>query len=119
MCKQRPTNNNNKESTTTTKANVVEVQEIIAAVVSKTQIITELGGWMIDYAATRHICGNKDELSSYTLVEENTERVIVGDNRSMPMIGKGKALLKLTSSKTLSLFDALHVPHFQHNLILV
>ena len=68
---------------------------------------------------TRHICVYKEEFSSYTPIEEGTEWVYVGDNRSVPVAGKGKALLKLTSSKTLSLFNVLHVPHFRHNLILV
>ena len=50
---------------------------------------------------------------------EGTECVYVGDNRSVSVSGKGKVLLKLTFSKTLSLNNVLHVPHFQHNLILV
>ena len=43
----------------------------------------------------------------------------VGDNRSVLVAGKRKALLKLISSKTLSLSNVLHVPHFLHNLISV
>ena len=39
------------------------------------------------------------------------------DNRSVLVTGKGKVLLKLTSSKTFSLNNVLHVSHFQHNLI--
>ena len=50
---------------------------------------------------------------------EGTECVYVGDNRSVPVSGKGKILLKLTSGKTLSLNNVLHVPHFRHNLISV
>ena len=50
---------------------------------------------------------------------EGTEYVYVGDNRSVSMSGKGKVLLKLTSSKTLSLNNVLHVPPFRHNLISV
>jgi hypothetical protein len=68
---------------------------------------------------TRHICVYKEELSSYTPIEEGTEWVYVGDNRSVPVADKGKALLKLTSGKTLSLSNVLHVPHFRHNLISV
>ena len=37
----------------------------------------------------------------------------------MSVSGKGKVFLKLTSGKTLSLNNVLHVPHFRHNLILV
>ena len=50
---------------------------------------------------------------------EGTECVYVGDNRSVSVSGKGKVFLKLTSSKTLSLNNVLHVPHFRHNLISV
>ena len=50
---------------------------------------------------------------------EGTECVYVGDNRSVSVSGKRKVLLKLTSSKTLSLNNVLHVPHFRHNLISV
>jgi hypothetical protein len=118
ICRQRATNNY-KGSTSNNKANVTEVEEIIVAVVSEAHMMMEVKGWLIDSAATRHICGNKEDLSSYTPMEENTERVIVGDNSSVPVVGKGKTLLKLTSGKTLSLSDVLHVPHFRHNFISV
>ena len=47
------------------------------------------------------------------------ECVYVGDNGSVPMSGKGKVLLKLTSGKSLSLNNVLHIPYFQHSLISV
>jgi hypothetical protein len=120
MCKQRNNNNyNNKGSTSKNKANVVQVEEIIAAVVSEAHMVTGVKGLAVDSACTRHICVYKEEFSSYTPIEEGTEWVYVGDNRSVPVAGKGKALLKLTSGKTLSLFNVLHVPHFRHNLISV
>ena len=50
---------------------------------------------------------------------EGTEYVYVRDNRFMSVSGKGKVFLKLTSGKTLSLNNVLHVPHFRHNLISV
>ena len=76
-------------------------------------------GWVVDFACTRHICVYKEELSSYTPIEEGTEWVYVEDNRFVLVVGKGKALLKLTSGKNLSLSNILHVPHFRHNLISV
>jgi hypothetical protein len=118
-CKQRNNNDNNKGSTSKNKANVVQVEEIIAAVVSEAHMVTGVKGWAVDSTCTRHICVYKEELSSYTPIEEGTEWVYVGDNRSVPDAGKGKALIKLTSSKTLSLSNVLHVPHFRHNLISV
>jgi len=81
---------------------------------------TEVKGWVIDSVAIRHICGNKEDLSSYTPMEENTERVIIGDNRSVPMVGKGKAPLKLTSGKTKArlkvLFDGGIVTLTKHDV---
>jgi nitrogen fixation protein len=91
---------------------VIEVEKIIVAVVFEAHMTTEVKGWVIDSASTRHICGNKEGLSSYIPIKENNKRVIVGDNRSVPVVGKGKALLKLTSGKTLSLSDVLNVSHF-------
>jgi hypothetical protein len=119
-CKQRNNNNyNNKGSTSKNKANVVQVEEIIAAVVSEAHMVIRVKGWAVDSACTRHICVYKEELSSYTPIEEGTKWVYVGDNRSIPFPCKGKALIKLTSGKTLSLSNILHVPHFRHILISV
>ena len=87
------------------------------AVVYKAHLVTEVKGWIIESACTRHIGAFKEEFSSYTSMVEDTECVYVGDNRSMPVSGKGKVLLKLTSGKTLSLNNVLHVSHFRHNLI--
>ena len=50
---------------------------------------------------------------------EGTEFIYVGDNRPIPVSSKGKVLMKLTSGKTLSLTNVLHIPHFRHNLISV
>jgi hypothetical protein len=91
---------------------VTEVEEIIAAIVSEAHMTTKVKGWVINSTYTRHICENKEDLSSYTLIKENIELVIVGNNRFVHVVGKGKTLLKLTSGKTLSLSDVLHVPHF-------
>ena len=97
----------------------MQTKEIIAAVVCEAHLVTKVKGWVVDLACTRHISAFKEEFSSCTPMTEGTECVYVGDNRSMLMSGKGKILLKLTSSKTLSLNNVLHVPHFQHNLISV
>jgi hypothetical protein len=81
---------------------VTEVEEIIAAVISEAHMTMEVKGWVIDSASTRHICGNKEDLSSYTPIKKNIERC--GRQRESP--------LKANFGKTLSLSDVLHVPHF-------
>ena len=79
--------------------------------------MTKVKGWVVNLACTRHIGAFKEEFSSYTPMAEGTKCVYVRDNRSMPVSGKGKVFLKLTSGKTLSLNNVLHVPNFHYNLI--
>ena len=112
-------NKNNNKGSTSNKANAVQTEEIIAAVVCEAHLVTKVKGWVVDLACTRHIGAFKKEFSSYTPMVEGTECVYVGDNRSLPVSGKGKVLLKLTSSKSLSLNNVLHVPYFRHSLISV
>ena len=71
-------------------------------------MVTNMKDWVVDFGATRHICGNKS--ASYSTIKEGEEQVFLGDSRSAPMIGKEKVLLKLTSGKVLALSDVLHVP---------
>ena len=87
--------------------------------VCEAHLVTKVKGWVVDSACTRHIGAFKEEFSSYTPMTEGIECVYVGDNRSVSVSGKGKVLLKLTSGKTLSLNNVIHVPHFHHNLISV
>ena len=105
-------NKNNNKVLTSNKANVVQTEEIIAAVVCEAHLVTKVKGWVVGLACTRRIGAFKEEFSSYTFMMEDTECVYVGDNRSVSVSGKGKVLLKLTSNKTLSLNNVLHVPHF-------
>ena len=87
------------------------------AVVCEAHLVTKVKGWVVDLACIRHIDAFKEEFSSYTPMAKGTECVYVGDNRSMLVSGKGKILLKLTSGKTLSLNNVLHLSYFRHNLI--
>ena len=105
-------NNNNNKGSTSNKANVVEIEEVIMAVVSEAHLVSSVKGWVVDSACTRHIGAFKEEFTSYTPIVEGTEFVYVGDNRPIPVSGKGKVFLKLTSGKTFSLTNVLHIPHF-------
>ena len=52
-CKQRNNNNyNNKGSTSKNKANVVQAEEIIVAIVSEAYMVTGVKGWAVDSACT-------------------------------------------------------------------
>ena len=97
--------------------NLAEVEVITIVVSSKVSMVTNMKDWILDYGATRHICGNKSAFTSYTKVKEGKEQVFMGDSRSSPVIGKGKVLLKLTSGKVLALGDVLHVPDIRWNLV--
>ena len=48
-------NKNNNKDSTSNKANVVQTEEIIAAVVCEAQLVTKVKGWVVDSACTRHI----------------------------------------------------------------
>ena len=65
-------------------------------------MVTNVKEWVVDSGATRHICANREFLSTYTPVEDGEEVVYLGDSRTANVLGKGKVLLKLTSGKDIS-----------------
>ena len=101
------------------KVNLVEGDDIIAAVISQTFLVANVQEWVVDSGATRHICANRNAFTSYTIVGEGEEHVYLSDSRTTSVLGKGKVLLKLTSGKTLALNEVLHVPNMRANLISV
>ena len=101
------------------RENLAEVEVIATVVSSKVSMVTNMKGWIVDSRATRHICGNRSALTSYTKVREGKEQVFIGNSRSSSVIGKEKVLLKLTSRKVLSLSVVLHVPDIHWNLVSV
>jgi hypothetical protein len=92
---------------------------MITAVVSQVNMVTNMTKWVVDSGATRHICANRDAFTSYSSVGDDEAPVYLGDSRTAAVNGKGKVLLKLTSGKTLALSDVLHVPSIRTNLISV
>ncbi|GMI67409.1 hypothetical protein HRI_000410200 [Hibiscus trionum] len=87
------------ENLAQSNVNLVEANEIIAAVVSQVNIVTNMIEWVIDSGATRHICGNRNVFTSYTPVKEEEESVYLGDSRTTSVLGKDKVMLKLTFGK--------------------
>ena len=92
---------------------------ITIVISSEVSTVTNIEDWVVDFRATRHICGNRSASTSYTTIKERDEQVFLGDSRSTPMIGKGKVLIKLTYEKVLALSDVLHVLDIRWNLVLV
>ena len=82
-------------------------------------LITDTKDWIVEFGATKHICGNKSAFTSYTTVKKGKEQVFIGVFRLSLVIGKRKILLKLTAGKVLSLSDVLHVPNIRWNLVSV
>ncbi|KAF3961812.1 hypothetical protein CMV_013612 [Castanea mollissima] len=102
MCRARGNFNNNKNNnkgSTSNKANVVQTEEIIAAVVCEAHLVTKVKGWVVDSACTSHISAFKEEFSSYTPMAEGTECVYVRDNRQVTFIN---AEVTVDSSKSFS-----------------
>ena len=64
-CRARGNFNNNKNNNkgfTSNKTNVVQTEEIIAAVVCEAHLVTKVKGWVVDSACTRHIVHSKRSL---------------------------------------------------------
>ncbi|XP_015170782.1 uncharacterized protein [Solanum tuberosum] len=99
------------------RVNLAEVDDIIVTVIS--QIVVNVSDWMIDSGSTRHICANKIDFVSYTLVNEGEEVVYLGDSTITQVLGNEKVLLKLTSEKMLPLTEVLNVPSIRTNLVSV
>ena len=114
QCRKRVKNGN---SGNPPKANLVEGDDIIAAVVSQGNMVTNFKNWVVDSGATRHICANRDAFTSYTPVGDDENVVYLGDSHTAQVLGKGKVMPKLTSRKTMALNDVLHVPTIRANLV--
>ena len=103
------------------QANVTEVDDVsdknLSAVVSKVNFIgSNTKEWWVDTGATRHVCSDKKMLSSYQTID-NGEQLFMGNSSSSKVKGQGKVVLKMTSSKELTLNDVLHVPKIRKNLV--
>ena len=90
------------------------VEDLIATVCEANSIDNE-SGWWLDTGATVHIC--KDRSSFKTYQEIDGKEVKMANNLRANVVGKGTVELKLTSGKTLTLIDVLHVPDMCKNLV--
>ncbi|XP_027183973.1 uncharacterized protein LOC113782276 [Coffea eugenioides] len=101
------------------KVNLGEGDDIIAAVISQVNIAAHVKEWVVDSGVTRHICANQEAFFSYIPIGDDEEVIYLEDSRTAKVLGKGKIFLKLTSGKTLTLNDVLHVPNIRANLVSV
>ena len=98
---------------------MVEGDDIIAVVVSQGNRVTNSKNWVVDSGTTRHVCANRDAFTSYTPIRDDENVVYLGDSYTAQVLRKGKVMLKLTSGKTLTLNDVLHVPNIRVKLVSV
>ncbi|XP_017416694.2 uncharacterized protein LOC108327509 [Vigna angularis] len=73
------------------RANIAEGDDIIVAVVSQVNLMTNVSKWVVDSGATRHICANRSAFTTYTSVGDGEEHVYLGDSKTTPVLGKGKS----------------------------
>ena len=109
-------NPNNKLS----QANVTEVDDVsyinLSAIVSEVNFISSnTKEWWVDTRATRHVFSYKKMFSSYQNIA-NGEQHFMGNSSSSKVEGQGKVVLKMTSSKELTLNDVF-VPEIRKNLM--
>ena len=107
------------------QANVTEVNGLLddvsyknlSAVVSEVNFIgSNTKEWWVDTGATHHVCLDKKVFSSYHNIDSG-EQLFMGNSSSSKVEGQGKVILKMTSSKELTLNDVLHVPEIRKNLM--
>ena len=103
-------------ATRTNQAHVYEFDDNLVAVVTETNMVSNVKGWWIDTGATRYICGDKNLFSEYKHMDDG-EKLYMGNSSASNVEGKGNVLLKFTSGKVVTLTDVLHVPEIRKNLV--
>ncbi|XP_021746640.1 uncharacterized protein LOC110712484 [Chenopodium quinoa] len=93
----------------TSQANVVEKEEIIAAVVVEANLVENKVEWILDTGASRHFCANKALMTEFEDVTDG-DHVYMGNSSTAGVLGKGKVHIKLTFGKTLFLNNVLRRP---------
>jgi hypothetical protein len=92
------------------QANVTK--EPLVAMITEINILDGLGGWWIDFGATRHVCHDKAWFKTYSIFEDNN-KIMLGDSHIIDLLGTREVLLKFTSKRELVLKDVLHAPEIR------
>jgi hypothetical protein len=72
--------------------------------------------WLIDNCASKHMTGQRDNLSCLT--EKNfPKKVTLGDDYQYPIKGVGESNYKLDSGTPMKMKDVLYVPSLTKNLL--
>nr|GEY64005.1 hypothetical protein [Tanacetum cinerariifolium] len=97
------------------QANLVE-DEIIVAVVVKTNLVEDKSSWIMKSGASRQLCNNKRLFHQFEEVTDGGQ-VYIGNNGTARVVGNGKVFLKFTSGKILALNNVLYVPSLRRNMV--
>lgn len=100
------------------QANIVEDDDIdnLCDVLSECNLVGNPKEWWIDSGATRHVCADKGMFKSYALSGPE-EKMYMGNSSTSKVEGVGDICLKMTSGKTVTLKNVLHVPEIRKNLV--
>jgi len=89
----------------------------LTAMVSEVNVIgTDAKEWWIDTGATRHVCHDKSNFSTFKEVDDG-QKLFMGNAATADVKGVGELVLKMTSGKELKLKDVLYVPELRKNLV--
>ena len=55
---------------TNSKANLAETEVITIVISFEVSMVINMKDWVVDFGATRHICGNRNAFTSYTTIKE-------------------------------------------------
>ena len=72
--------------------------------------------WWVATRATRHICAKKNMFTSYVPLT-NGEQLFIDNCSTSKVEGQDKVILRMTSSKDLTLNNVLHVLDICKNLV--
>ena len=114
-CQNRKAQVNHKRKAA--QANITKVEKLsenasnrsFSAVVSEVNLVGNTKEWRVDTGTTGHICSDKKMFSSYEGINDG-EQLFMGNSSTSKVEGKGKAILKMTFGKELTLNDVLHFP---------
>lgn len=95
---------------------IKDLDEVIVVVVSEVNLVENDTEWIVDTCASKHFCANKEMFTEFDNVAKG-EQVYMGNSSNSKVLNKGNILLKLSSSKILSLNNVLYVPALHRNLI--
>ena len=114
-CHAPKNKNKNKGQANIVESNDMDIEDL-CAFLSECNLVGNPKEWWIDSIATRHVCAIKGMFSSYALAGPE-EELHMGNSSTSKIEGIGNILLKMTSGKTLTLKNVLHVHEIRKNLV--